>query len=64
MNTDSDTSRQERQRRNVYQINGMRSPFTKSKGARTGRGDENLRTMKEAQKSQYRVHTKKSTPEK
>lgn len=64
MDTDSDTSRQERQRRNVYQINGMRSPSTKNKGGRTDRGDENLKTMKEAQKSQYRVHTKKSTPEK
>lgn len=42
----------------------MRAPSAKNKGGRAGRGDENLRTMKEAQKSHYRVRIRKSIQEK
>lgn len=42
----------------------MRPPSAKNKGGRAGQGEENLRTKKAVQKSNYRVHTRKSTQEK
>lgn len=49
--------RQQRRCRNLHQINCRKSPTAEKKGGKP-EGDEKLRTMKEVQKSHWKVHAR------